>query len=690
MQLHLRQFVSLVFKRSLLIKCHLKGETVKRSFLVLLTSVILAGFVSAGAQTGAESLLKGKSIEKELKGGESHSYSLAVDKGEFVYVEVDQRGIDVVVRVYDPTGKKTDEVDSPNGQRGPEPVIITPDIKGVYRIEVGALEPAAKPGRYAIELKMQHPSATTLAGKVDQLFVLWDRKDSPGAALAVIKDGNIVHARGYGSANLEYDIPTTPSTIFHVASVSKQFTAFAITLLAHQGKLSLDDDIRKHLPEMHDFGTPIAIRHLIHHTSGLRDQWESLAIAGWRLDDVITKQHILRMAWRARELNFGPGSEFLYCNTGYTLLGEIVERKTGMSLRAFTDSAIFKPLGMTNTHFHDDHQMIVRNRAYSYAPDPTGGFRYSPLNYANVGATSLFTTVEDLARWVKNFEDGAVGGMEVIRQMHERGILTKGDTIDYAFGLSHGTYKGLKTIAHSGADAGYRSVIVRFPQQRFAVIILSNLGSFNPMGMAQKVADIYLAQQFPEEKRLGSPAPRPSVSVDTTLLRSYTGMFQLRPGWVLSITKRNDTLMVQATDEPSYPMRAESATRFFVEAYNNAVTFLPDDKRLVNTLAYRGIKAQRVQEWSPSEEGLKEFTGCYYSDELQTTYTLQIQNGTLVAIHQRNDDVILKPTITDQFLGNRWWFRGVQVLRDDQRRVSGVAVFGGRVRNLKFVKRECP
>ena len=271
--------------------------------------------------------------------------------------------------------------------------------------------------------------------KVDQLFSEWDKWDSPGAALAVIKDGSIIYKRGYGSANLEYNIAITPSTIFHVASVSKQFTAFAITMLAQEGKLALDDDVRKYLTEVPDFGKTITIRHLIHHTSGLRDQWELLAMAGWRLDDVITKQHILKMVRHQKELNFEPGEEYLYCNTGYTLLAEIVERVSGQSFREYTEANIFKPLGMTNTHFHDDHEMIVKNRAYSYAPDKDSGFRKSVLSFANVGATSLFTTVEDLAKWIQNFDDGRVGGAAVIEQMHERGILNNGGKLNYAFGL---------------------------------------------------------------------------------------------------------------------------------------------------------------------------------------------------------------------------------------------------------------
>jgi len=338
--------------------------------------------------------------------------------------------------------------------------------------------------------------------KVDQLFSEWDKWDSPGAALAVIKDGSIIYKRGYGSANLEYNIAITPSTIFHVASVSKQFTACAITMLAQEGKLALDDDVRKYLPEVPDFGKTITIRHLIHHTSGLRDQWELLAMAGWRLDDVITKQHILKMVRHQKELNFEPGEEYLYCNTGYTLLAEIVKRISGQSFRGYTETNIFKPLGMTNTHFHDDHEMIVKNRAYSYAPDKDSGFRKSVLSFANVGATSLFTTVEDLAKWIQNFDDGRVGGAAAIEQMQERGILNNGEKLSYAFGLTINEYKKLKRIGHGGGDAGYRSQIIRFPEQKFAVVILSNLSSFNPWEMALQIADIYLAEQLaPEEPK---------------------------------------------------------------------------------------------------------------------------------------------------------------------------------------------
>ena len=356
-------------------------------------------------------------------------------------------------------------------------IIISCILSGLFGI------PATDASTVSIE-------TDSLTIKVDQLFTQWDRWDSPGAALAVVREGKVIYKRGYGCAQLEYNSPITPSTIFHVASVSKQFTAFSIAMLANQGKLSLDDDIHKYLSEVPDFGKTITIRHLIHHISGLRDQWELLAQAGWRLDDIITKEHILKMVRHQKDLNFDPGEEYLYCNTGYTLLAEIVSRVTGQSFREWTEANIFKPLGMSNTHFHDDHEMIVKNRAYSYRPLEGGGFKKSVLSYANVGATSLFTTVEDLARWTQNFEDARVGGKKVVDQMVSQGVLNSGREISYAFALSVGKHKGLRMIGHSGGDAGFRSYLMIFPEHKVGIAILSYLISFNKSRIARQVADI--------------------------------------------------------------------------------------------------------------------------------------------------------------------------------------------------------
>lgn len=533
-------------------------------------------------------------------------------------------------------------------------------------------------------------SPDALAAKVDKLFAIWDKPDSPGAAIAIIKDGAVVYKRGYGIANLEYDISITPATVFHVASVSKQFAAFAVAMLASEGKLSLDDDIRKHLPEVADFGKKITIRHLIHHTSGLRDQWELLAMAGWRLDDVITKEHIMKMVSHQKELNFEPGQEHLYSNTGYTLLAVIAERVSGQSFRDFTAEKIFKPLGMNTTHFHDNHQMIVKNRAYSYGPT-SGGFQLLPLNYANVGATSLFTTAEDLARWVINFEEKKTGGTAVIEQMHEVGVLNGDKKINYAFGLSIGPYRGLKTVGHAGGDAGYRSFVFRFPEHRFGVVVLSNLATFNPSRMARQIADIYLADKLgPEDVRPNAGEPV-AAKVNTAVYDSYAGKYLLDDWILLTVTKEGDRLFGQPAGQQKAEMIPLSETKFMVREAGVEIEFERGENGTVaglkSTQQGRIQIAKRLEAMpEPTAAQLAEFAGDYYSAELGTVYSIIVRDGQLVARHRRHSDIKLMQLTGDRFTGSQWFFQRVLFARDADKRVAGFRLTGGRVRNIRFDK----
>lgn len=341
--------------------------------------------------------------------------------------------------------------------------------------------------------------------RVDRLFAQWDKPGSPGCAVGVIRDGRIVYQRGYGMANLDYDIPNSPRMVYYIGSDSKQFTAAAIALLSLQGKLGLDDDIRKYLPEMPDYratyGVPVTIRNVVHHTSGLRDIYTLMGLAGIRMEDVMTDEAALALIARQKELNFKPGTDYLYSNSGYWLLGQIVERITGQSLRVYADEQIFKPLGMTDTHFHDDPGHVMKNRAMSYEPDGAGGFRISYLqNFDKIGAGGLYSTVEDLAKWDENFYSHRVGGPELQRLIHTRGVLAKGDTISYAFGNNVDMYRGLRIDDHGGSLMGYKAHILRFPGERFSVIETCNLGSINPGPIARQVAEIYLGD------RMGPPA----------------------------------------------------------------------------------------------------------------------------------------------------------------------------------------
>jgi CubicO group peptidase (beta-lactamase class C family) len=333
--------------------------------------------------------------------------------------------------------------------------------------------------------------------RVDKIFAQWDKSDSPGCAVGVLQNGRFAYQRGYGMANLDYDIPSSPRMVYYIGSDSKQFTAAVVALLALDGKLSLDDDIRKYMPEMPDYGTPITIRHLIHHTSGIRDIYTLMSLGGLRLEDVFTDSQAVALIARQKELNFKPGDDYLYSNSGYFLLAQIVKRVTGSSLRIVADERIFRPLGMTSTHFHDDPGHVMKQRAMSYERDSAGAYRISYLqNFDKIGAGGLYSTVEDLRKWDENYYTHRIGGEALQALIHTRGVLNNGDTLTYAFGNNVSRYRGLRIDEHGGALMGYKAEILRFPDQHFSVIATCNLGSINPGPLAQQVADVYLGDKM--------------------------------------------------------------------------------------------------------------------------------------------------------------------------------------------------
>jgi CubicO group peptidase (beta-lactamase class C family) len=540
------------------------------------------------------------------------------------------------------------------------------------------------------DVKRPFPSA----GKtLDWLVTQRVPADAPGLALAVVQDGRVVFERGWGLASLEYGVPITPSTVFHVASVSKQFTAFAITLLAQQGKLSVDDELRKHLPEIHDFGKPITLRHLLYHTSGLRDQWDLLVLAGWRLDDVITQEDILTLLRRQRELNFAPGDEHLYCNSGYTLLAEVVGRVSGKPFVEFTRDTMFRPLGMTNTHFHLDHERVVPNMAYSYSPRSGGGYGKSVLSYANVGATSLFTTVEDLARWIANFEDAKVGGPEVRRQMQEKGKLNSGTEIDYGFGLVIGELRQARTISHGGADAGYRSYLLWLPEHHLGVALLSNLGTMDVGGLAQMAAEVFLQGKLAPLPTRTQPDPqaKPAYPVLSTLLERYAGRYRGGSGRVISIVREGDRLSGDISAGTMQTLTPTGEHEFLVAETKARVVFakLDSGKAAQYTVELDGERRvyQRLDAADEVPPTLPDYIGRYRSDELDMSCAVQVDEGRLVVLHRRHGEIPLRPVARDRFSGSN--LGALQFERDSGGKITGFKLTTGRVRDLRF-ERQSP
>ncbi|MGE0440881.1 MAG: serine hydrolase domain-containing protein [Gemmatimonadales bacterium] len=514
---------------------------------------------------------------------------------------------------------------------------------------------------------------------IDSVFARLDGTDRPGCSVGVSHAG-ARYLHGYGMSDLQQGTAITPESIFHVASVSKQFTAFAVGLLADDGALSLDDPIRQYVPEVPDYGTPLSLRRLMHHTSGLRDQWELLGLAGWRYpDDLFTQGDVLAIISRQRDLNFKPGDEWLYSNTGYTLLAVVVERVSGMSLRAFLDTRVFQPLGMTRTHVHDDHAMIVRGRtsAYQWA---AGGWKISVPQFDTHGATSLFTTPEDLLKWEANFESGRVGSAGLRAEAVRSAILNDGRPANYGFGISLDEFRGTPALGHGGADAGYRAQVVRYPEHRLAVAVACNFAEAGPGGLANAVAEVVVGDRL-----AARPVPPEPVVGDPAELGRFAGVYRSLgsdAGYRLVVRGRRlvvDGVGVALTS--TAPRRFEGSGLTF-EFGGDAGT-VPAGGRVLRSRA-PADSVIRAEPFAPAPGALAEYAGAYWSDEVGAPMTVVAADSVLRVVPSKfqGDDLRFLPLYRDAFA------LGSSVLRfvREKGRVTGFRYSGGRVRNVLFTK----
>jgi CubicO group peptidase (beta-lactamase class C family) len=500
--------------------------------------------------------------------------------------------------------------------------------------------------------------------------------------------------------DLNEDVHITPGTVFHVASMSKQFTAASVVLLAQQGKLSLDDDVRKYIPELPDFGQKITIRNLVYHTSGLRDQWALLGLAGWRYsEDLITDEDVMSVMKRQKELNFKPGERHVYCNTGYTLMGLIVKKVSGMSLREFTTKNIFEPLGMTHTHFRDDHAEIIKHNAVGYEQETGKPFEISITNFDTVGATSLHTTVEDLQRWDENFYQPKVGGAAFVQQMLERGKLNNGEQLEYAFGLVLGQYKGLPTVDHGGADAGYRSDMTRFPEQHFSVAVLCNSADTDPSALARQVADVVLAKEItasgtPPQEPAAKSTPGTAVVLTAEQMAAFTGLYWNRESDAfVKILVNNGKLGAYMGGDELLVLKPFGESEFHIadkpwgdEVKIHFVAASGDEPRRLERSDGGGkprvYKAE--QPFSPGGAELAGYAGEYVSEEIDALYRFVLDGEKLTLVRLKHEPDALRPAVRDVFTGE---IGTVRFARDASGHVSGFVLNAGRIQNFHFSKR---
>ena len=483
--------------------------------------------------------------------------------------------------------------------------------------------------------------------RVDGIFSRYNNRTSPGCAVGVAVKGDTVLSAAYGMADLEHDVALTPESVFEPGSVTKQFTAAALFLLAQQGKLSIDDPVRKHIPELPDYGAPITIRHLINHTSGLRDWGAIAAIGGWpRGNRAHTHDHVLEIIARQKALNYAPGADYSYTNSGYNLSAILVQRVSGKSLAEFTRETIFAPLGMTSSDWRDDYRRIVKNRAIAYSASGAGFRLNMPFEFV-YGNGGMLTTVGDLLRWNRNFTHRKVGGQALYDAQHLRGRLNDGSTIAYAGGLNVLHWRGFTEVSHSGSTAGYSAWLGRYPDQDVGVAVLCNL-AVNATQLGHAVAEVYL----------------PPAAVETPVRvkgeASRAGMYRsLRDGAVINVAHENGVLRI-----PNQPPVVEfdgPRIRFVTQANNTLY--------------------EKVAPWTPARADLEAFAGDYSSDEAQVTYTVAVDSDRLFIRVRPAARFNLTATYRDAFSSP---IGSVRFLRDAAGKVTELSLGESRVWDLRF------
>ncbi|MBP1635075.1 MAG: beta-lactamase, partial [Acidobacteria bacterium] len=519
--------------------------------------------------------------------------------------------------------------------------------------------------------------------KVDEVFAAFTKAPSPGCALAVYRDGEIAYARGYGLASLEHSVPITPTTVFDIGSTSKQFTAFSILLLERDGRLSLDDEVQRFIPELPRYQRPVTVRHLLQHTSGLRDYLTLFELAGVKTESWTTQQDAVRLSVRQREANFAAGDEWLYSNTGYLLLAEIVQRASGKSLKDFARERIFDPLGMAHTFFLDDHRLVVPERATGYDPRKAGGFQVDMSNFEQIGDGAVQTTVEDLLLWDRNFYAPKVGDAALLERAQQVGALANGQALDYAAGLMIGEHRGLRTVRHGGSWAGYRADLLRFPTEHTSVACLCNLSSADPSGLADRVADVVLAGKLKPAAATASAAA-PVLKLTEQELRRYEGVYRSADGRQLA---RVQVAEGKATWRGELVMNAVAPDRFRLGEWGIEIAFTaggPGGQECVVApppgSRARPVTFQRLPP-VPGIDDLGDYAGDYSSAELDAVWTFSVKDGRLVPSIRGEAGEPLTRADRDTFFDDG----GVIVeFRRQADGVSGARVHAGRVRNVLF------
>lgn len=527
----------------------------------------------------------------------------------------------------------------------------------------------------------QKQDRTDQLNKVDSLLNHYYQKNKPGVALAIIEQGKTIYSRQKGISNMEYGTPITDSTAFHIASVSKQFTAYLAVLLEKEGKLSLNDDIRKYLPELMDLPYKIALRQLANHTHGLPNLYEIAQLKGIEPGDKMTHKEIVEMLIHIKQSNFKAGEKYEYNNTGFVLLAEIIERICGKPFQEILKDKIFIPLQMNNSSAVNTSSLIIKNKAYSYRLK-NGKYENYAFNMMANGSSGMSTTINDLSKWAINMQDSSAKNKEILDEMLQPTLLNSGETIRYGLGLESKTYKGLELVFHGGGDAGYRSYILNVPKYKFSVVILGNNNDFKPFQLVYEIVDLFLKEHEKE-----NPLPQ-KTNYTTQELKSFEGTYEMFPGSFFTIIAENNSLYYQAFGTENKMLLPIIGDGIFANP-NLPISYFSFDKNICNfhiaDFTYSSLRV-KISLPKTNEINLAEFTGIYRNEEFNTEYELIIKNNKLIALHSFNDDIVLHPLTENSFYSDEGFFGKLTFLKNKQDKAIRFSLSGQNLNNIIFTK----
>ena len=662
-----------------------------------LTAIVTSCFamIAAPIDSRAQSpeLGRGQTVRGTIAPGDTLRYGFEADDDFWVYGEIDQISADVFARVLSPDGNQVARSSGPG--RGSERFASTLENAGIYTVEIiGSAEDEGAAGDFTVTLRQLEPVREDPRRRVDQLMARWDG-EYPGAAVRVWQNGRTLYSKAFGSANLTYGIPFAPETRTNIGSTSKQFTSFAIMLQAERGELSLDDDIREHIPELPEFDEIVTVRHLLTHTSGLREFLNLLVMTGRRLDrgDWIDRSEIIDVVQRQPALQNAPGAEWNYNNTAFGLAALIVERTSGQDFHDYMRDNVFVPLGMTRTMVRPSPRHIVPEMSEGYTPGDDGYLQIGDLGGA-VGAGSMYSSIGDLQTWIENYANPRVGTRETIDEMMTSYVLTDGEETGYGYGLFVDEQRGLRRIHHGGADVAHRSMLAYYPEINAGVTTQSNNASFNS-NLAFEIAEAFFEEHMePDEGDAVAGGEFDASSFDPEDFDDFVGHYQLRPDFILTFSREDETLYAQATGQPRLEIVPTSDSTFRLLAVEATVTFRRAEDGTVESVTLdqggQTQEAARLEEdaeavrFDPTAEDLEDFAGRYFSDEVEAFYELSVEDGTLVSYQRRLGDAELEPgEQKDTFSGGNLTY---SFERDRNGKVIGFYLSNVRTRDVRFAR----